>query len=185
MRKIKIDNKIHTFDISDGEGNLPFGCNGIGGMKAYLDNVRISNNCFVENCKMLDGKVNFKEKNEIRDFSHYKFFVIDDVRYEKLKEIHSRDLEKYMKIPIEERVKNILFGLKYFEIDYISDGYRFGRELTYRDFCVCFNRNRIIVFSSRHNGFIVPTYLELQKNDNNFNIIYRAIKKSIKEYLDI
>jgi len=181
MRKIKIDNKIHNFEISDGKDNLPFGCNGVGGMKAYLDGVNISDNCFVENHKMLDGKVNFKEKNETINFSFYKSFEIDDTRYKRLKEIHSRDWKKYRKIPFKKRLKTILFGLKYFEIDYIKDGYRFGKELTYRDFCICFSSYKIIVFASSHNGYIVPEYLELWKNDDNFNMVYRAIRKSIKE----
>jgi len=187
MRKIKIDNKVHEFDISDGEGNLSFGCNGVGGMRAYLDNVNISDNCFVENHNMLDGKVNFKEKNERINFSFYKSFAIDDIRYKKLKEIHSHEWIEYDKIPFKEKLNNVLFGLKYFDINYITEGYHFGRELTYTDFCVCFNSQAIIVFASSHNGYIVPDYLELQKEKESkyFNIVYRAIKKSIKKYFDI
>lgn len=185
MRRIKINNKIHNFDISDGKGDIPFGCNGVGGMRAYLDDKNISDNCFVENHKMLDGKVNFKEKNETINFSFYKSFAIDDIRYEKLKEIHSRDWKEYGKIPFKEKLKTILFGLKYFDIDYIAEGYHFGKELTYRDFCICFSSYKIVVFASSHNGYIVPDYLEVCKNDDNFNTVYRTIKKSIKGYFDI
>jgi len=187
MRKIKIDNKIHDFDISDGKGNLSFGCNGVGGMRAYLDSRNVSDNCFVENHNMLDGKVNFKEKNETINFSFYKSFAINDIRYKKLKEIHSHDWTECGKIPFKEKLNNVLFGLKYFDINHIAEGYHFGKELTYMDFCICFNSQTIIVFASSHNGYIVPDYLELQKekDNKNFNIVYRAIKKSIKKYFDI
>jgi len=185
MRKIKIDHKIHEFDISDGKGEISFGCNGVGGMRANIDDKQVSDNCFVENHNMLDGKVNFKAVNETRNFSFYKLFHIDDERYEKLKEIHPQDWKKYKKIPLKDRIKTILFGLKYFDIDYICEGYYFGKELTYEDFCVAFNKNEISVFSSKHNGFIAPNYIELKKNDNDFSIVYQAIKKSIKKYFDI
>jgi hypothetical protein len=185
MRKIKIDNKIYDFDISDGKGDIPFSCNGVGGERAYLNDVNISDNCFVENHNMLDGKVNFKEKNETINCSFYKSFEIDDIRYKELKGIHSHDWKEYGKIPFERRLKTILFGLRYFDIDYIGDGYHFGKELTYTDFCVCFSSYKIIVFASSHNGYIVPEYLELCKNDDNFDIVFRVIKKSIREYFDI
>ena len=108
MRKIKIDHKIYEFDISDGEGKINFGCNGVGGMRAYIDGKQISDNCFVENHNMLDGEVNFKEVNETNNFSFYKSFHINDEKYEKLKEIHSKDWEEYKKIPLKDKVKTLL-----------------------------------------------------------------------------
>ena len=102
-----------------------------------------------------------------------------EIKVEELLEKRSQD--------IKEKLNNVLFGLKYFDINYITEGYHFGRELTYTDFCVCFNSQAIIVFASSHNGYVVPDYLELRKEEDskNFNIVYRAIKKSIKKYFDI
>ena len=185
MRKIKIDNKIHDFDISDGKGNLSFGCNGVGGMRAYLDGKNISDNCFVENHNMLDGEVNFKEETKVINFSFYKYFTINDERNTKLLKILIHN--KYKEITFKEKIKTVLFGLKYFDINYIAEGYHFGKELTYKDFCICFNGQSMVIFASNHNGYIVPDYLELQKDKDskNFNIVYRVIKRSIKKYFDI
>lgn len=186
MRKIKIDNKVYEFDCSDGRDNISFGCNGVGGMKIYIDNNLIDDNCFVAGTnKMLDGNVNFTLNKEIHNGSYYFRYILDDKNYNELRKIHNLDYQDIQNININKRLEIITWGLKYEEIEYIESGYRFGRELTYNDFCVCFDSKKIIIFKASHNGFIAPDYIILENKYKNFNKIYNLIIQNIKEYFDI
>jgi hypothetical protein len=184
MRKIKLDNKIKSIDISDGKGRIPFGMNGVGGMKFVIDGRQIGDNCHCENSRMLDGKVNFRHKRETRNFSYYDIFTIDDENYKKLKKINSLSYEDIKQIDENERIKTVLFGLKYDSLFGFNDGYRFGREITFDNFCVCFSSRKIIVFGSNHNGFIKPDYICIDKEHSKFRSVFSLIKKRINEYFD-
>jgi|WetSurMetagenome_2_1015567.scaffolds.fasta_scaffold557229_1 hypothetical protein len=188
MRKIKIDNKVYLFDRSDGKGVYPFGMNGGGGMSIYINHNKVSNNGHVEGSnKMLDGKVNFKKSNEVINFNFTYFLNLNDKNYNKLKEIHSLTWEDIEKIDLQKRLNTVLWGLKYESIEYICSGYRFGRELTYNDFCICFDNEQINIFKSSHNGYIAPDYLTLniKTNEVSFKKLFNVIKKSIREYFNI
>lgn len=179
MRKIKLDGKVKTIDISDGVDGMSFGMNGAGGMTFVIDGKKYSDNCYCENKNMLDGKVNFTHEQQTRNFNWCEIFRVDDVRLKELQKIHKLNYEQCEKLDQSKKIKTILFGLKYFTPKYFNDGYRFGKEITYEDFCVTFDKNTIIAYKASHNGYIAPDYLILAKTDEGFNKVFNAIKKSI------
>jgi len=183
MRKIKINNIVHDFDMSDGKGNYPFGMSGVGSMDVYIGKNKYSH-CFVENKLMLDGEINYKHQTRVESFDRVNYFVVDDLRYEELKNIHTLTWEKINDLPLKDRIENILFGLKYFDIEDICNGYRFGKELTFKDFCITFDSDQLVVFASSHNGYVVADYLELNSKDDNFKNIIENIKHNINRYFD-
>ncbi len=181
-RKIKLDGVVKSIDISDGIGEMEFSMNGAGGMTFVIDGRKWSDNCFCENKNMLDGKVNFTHERQTRNFSWYELFKVDDERLIDLQEIHRLDYEQCKQLDHEKKIKTILFGLKYFAPKYFCHGYRFGKEITYEDFCITFDSGSIVVYTSTHNGYIAPDYLVLSKTDKGFTKIYSAIKKSVNNY---
>jgi len=184
--KIKIDGELHTIDISDGKGEMLFSMNGACGMTILIDDKQVSDNGFIDGGRMcLDGKVNFKYERKTENFSWYDYWIIDDKNYEKLKEIHKLTWEEIKKIPKNIRIETALWGLKYQPIEYIHSGYQFGRELTYSDFCICFDKNTIVMFKSSHNSYIAPDYLEIDSKHKNFDKLFKAIKKTIKDYFNL
>jgi hypothetical protein len=181
--KIKINGKIHTIDISDGKGEIPFCMNGACGMRVFIDGKEVSVNGFVEGGRIyLDGKVNFRYERKI-NFGWYDYWIVDDKNYENLKKIHELTWEEIKEIPKNIRIETALWGLKYQPIRYIYEGEHFGRELTYDDFCICFDKNTIVMFQSSHNGCFAPNYLEMNSKDKDFDKLFKAVKKSIKNYL--
>lgn len=182
MRKIKLDGVVKTIDISDGIGEMSFRMNGAGGMTFIIDGKSWGDNCYCENKNMLDGKVNFTHERQTRNFSWYEIFKVDDQRQKDLEAIHGLDYEQCKQLNHGKKIKTILFGLKYQTPREFCSGYRFGREVTYDDFCVTFGKNSIVVYKSSHNGYIAPDYLVLAKTDDGFQQVYNAIKKSINNY---
>jgi len=188
MRKIKIDNQIYTIDISDGKGNLPFSMNGVGGKTVIIDSVEKTTNGFVLGTnRMLDGKVNFTYDLKKHDFNQYDRWLINDEKNDEINKIHILTYDEINNMKFKKKLNIVLWGLKYQDIEYISSGYQFGKEVTYQDFCVCFNRIRVVIFKSSHQGFIAPNYLELniEANEFVFKKIFSKIKRSINEYLEV
>lgn len=182
MRKIKLDGIVKTIDISDGIDGMSFGMNGAGGMTFEIDGKKYSDNCYCENKNMLDGDVNFTHEQQTRNFSCYEIFKVDDQRLKDLQEIHSLDYEQCKQLDQQKKIKTILFGLKYQTPREFCGGYRFGKEITYDDFCITFSENSIVVYKSSHNGYIAPDYLVLAKTDDGFSEMYLSIKKSVDNY---
>lgn len=185
-RKIKIDGVVHSIDISDGNGILPFSMNGAGGMTVIIDGKRVTHNGFVgfrERC--LDGSVNFKHVCKVRNLSNYNYWCIDDKNHDNLSDIHKLGWEDIEKLGDLFRRNVILWGLRYEPIECIENGYRFGRELTFNDFCVTFDDKSLVVYKSSHNGYIAPDYLKLDSGDEGFEQIHRQIVKSIKNYFSL
>jgi hypothetical protein len=182
VRKIKLDGVVKTIDISDGIDGMSFGMNGAGGMTFVIDGKKYSDNCFCENKDMLDGKVNFTHKTKTINCSWYEIFEVDDQRLKDLQEIHKLNYEQCKELDHKKKIKTVLFGLKYQNPLDFCNGYRFGKEITYGDFCITFDKGTIVVYKSSHNGYIAPDYLILAKTDDRFKQIYSAIKKSVNKY---
>lgn len=182
MRKIKLNGVVKAIDISDGVDGMSFSMNGAGGMTFVIDGKNWGDNCYCENKNMLDGKVNFTHERKTINFYWHEVFRVDDQRQKDLEAIHGLDYEQCKQLDHKKKIKTILFGLKYETPRYFCSGYRFGREITYDNFCVTFGRNSIVVYKSSHDSYIAPDYLVLAKTDDGFKQVYNAIKKSINNY---
>jgi hypothetical protein len=185
MRKIKLNGKVKEIDVSDGKGLIPFGMSGAGSMQIKIDGELLGYYCYCENTNMLDGDVEFTHKREVINNTFIDTLLINDDRYNELKKIHTLSWEDIRNMDETFRINTILWGLKYEDIQYINEGYRFGKELTFNNFCICFNSEKAVVFKSSHKGFIAPDYLSIDKFHSQFIELCSVIKKTINKYFDI
>ena len=183
MRKIKIDGIVHSIDKSDGRDAYSAGCNGLGGMSIYIDGMRVSDNGYIEGTDaMLDGEVNY---TCVKITPNRYILKLDDENYKRLAAIHSLTREQIENIPLKDRIEIIEWGLKYEYIEAISNSYRFGKEITFNDFSICFNKKHIIVFKSSHDGYIAPDFINIGVELSYFYNIFELIKKSIFYYFGL
>ena len=179
MRKIKLDGKLYSIDISDGKGIHSFSMNGGGGMDIYIDGKCLFGQGYIENKRCLDGKVNYTRTDK-EYFSPN--LVIDDKRYDNLIDINRLSQEDILKLEDKDRIKTVLFGLHYDYLNYFNTGYTFGKEITFDRFCITYNNKELVVYGSNHNGYIKPDYLHLTERDESFSKVFNAVRKRIKEY---
>ncbi len=180
-RKIKIDGVVHDFDISDGKGDLPSGCNGLGGRTVLIDEIKATDNGFVEgSTRMWDGQINYTRK-ERQSFGDPHTWILDDSRVNALK-VKGMSGEVISTIPEDKRIETVHFCLKYYPLEHVVNGYRFGRELWYNDVCITMSASELVVYTSLHNGFIVPDYLALKLGNDGFAPMLYEIQRSINRY---
>lgn len=103
----------------------------------------------------------------------------------KIEKIHKLEYEDIQKIPYDERVEWLLEGLEDDKFYGACEGYRFGTEVEFRNFCISLDKTALTVFKSSHAGFIAPNFLEIDDSHKDFKIIFdktiRAIKNGHKK----
>lgn len=185
MRRIMIGDKVHDIDISDGKGARAFGMNGGGGMSVWLDGVLVGTNCYFDSRYGLDGTVRYRREGDVVQGDMRYLFMVDDPIYDRLKMLSDISFGPALidSLSKEQRIETILLGLRLQPVMGICHGYQFGKELTMESFCVTFDSQMLVAYSSRHNGYLARDILSLMKTrDWEFRPVYRAVRRALWRY---
>ena len=96
-----------------------------------------------------------------------------------IEHIHRLSGEQIDKIPLEERIQNVIEALKEGQVLNEVQGSYFGWEIEYEHICVAINSTHLCVFKSSHNGFWSPNYISLDKGVPHFDEITQLVKETI------